>query len=185
MTSTKRAILTILMFTAITAITAMTAQAGTSAFVGATLPQKAWGDVADNGLHAGLELTAPVVPALLSLGAQASISRNATNFGYADESASWYTGEVLGLAKVTIPITGVYAKVGLGFNRYSVSGDDLDYDSETHLAGAVGAGWNVMMLDLNVMYHVVKWNTEDPNPGSVDEVDVNYSYYTVSVGFGF
>ncbi len=182
MTSNKQAILTILMFTAITATTAL---AGTSAFVGVTQPQKAWGDVADNGLHAGLELTAPAIPALLSLGAQASISRNATSFGYPDESATWYTGEVLGIAKLSIPITGVYAKVGLGFNHYQVTGDDLDYDSQTHLAGAVGAGWNVMMLDLNVMYHVVKWDTDAPNPGSIDEVDDNYSYFTASVGFGF
>ena len=182
MSSTKRAVLTILMFTA---ITATAAQAGKAAFVGVTLPQKAWSDVADNGVHAGFEMTAPVMPLLLSLGGQVMISRNATNFGTADESASWYTGEVLGIARVTIPITGVYAKIGLGFNRYSVSGEGVDYNSETHLAGAAGIGWKVMLVDLNVMYHVVKWDAAAPNPGSLDEVDDNYSYFTASAGLSF
>ncbi len=186
MTSTNKVILTVLMMT--TAL-AVTAQAGPSVFAGATLPQESWGDVADPGGHLGLELTVPVVPMLLSLGAQTSLSRNAFDFSaspaQSDFSATWYTAEVLGIAKLTVPITGVYVKVGLGFNHYRVSGDDIDYDSETHLAGAAGAGWNIMMLDVNVMYHVVKWDMESANPENLDEVDVNYSYFTASVGLGF
>jgi hypothetical protein len=186
MSTTKRTILTTLMI--ITAVTAA-AQAGPSAFVGVTLPQEAWDDVASVGPHIGVELTVPVVPALLQLGGQASISRNAFDFpdtpAYDDVSATFYTGEVLGIAKLTVPITGVYLKAGLGFNHYRVSGDDIDYDSETHLAGAIGAGWNVMMLDINMMYHVVKWDVESDNPESIDDVNVDYSYFTASVGFGF
>jgi len=185
MTCTKRTILTTLLI--ITAM-ATAAQAGPSAYVGMTLPQEAWGNVADTGPHAGIELTVPVIPMLLQVGGQASISRNSFDTtdvpildGY---DATFYTGEVLGIAKLTVPITGVYLKAGLGFNHFRVNGD-IDYDSETHLTGAIGAGWNVMMLDINMMYHVVKWDEESEIPTDPDDVNVDYSYFTASVGFGF
>jgi hypothetical protein len=77
-------------------------------------------------------------------------------------------------------------KAGLGLNSFRAYGDDGDlYEGETHLAGAIGAGWNVMMLDINMMYHVVKWDEDSEIPTDPDDVNVDYSYFTASVGFGF
>ena len=180
MTSMKRALTATLILAVLGATPAL---AGVSLFAGATLPQEDFKDVADNGLHGGLEMTVPIIPSLLSVGGQGSISYNAWKGN--DVAADWYTGEVLGIAKLSVPITGLYVKAGLGFNRYSVSSDDFDYESETHLCGAIGAGMDMTVFDLNVMYHVVKWDTDADAPETLEEVDVSYSYFTASVGFGF
>lgn len=172
-------------------------QAGINIFGGLTLPQETFGTVAKNGYHAGAELTVPIIPSLLSVGGRATFSLNNFDFDdfplHQDLSRTWYTGELLGIAKVSLPITGVYAKLGVGLNRYQIStieelpGDE-EYTSETHLAIAAGAGMSLFGLDLCGLYHVVKWDESVDDPDSVEDLqnlNRDYSYWTFSVGLGF
>ncbi len=167
---------------------ATTAQAGISVFAGATLPSgEAFDAITKPGGHLGLELTLPVIPSFISVGGQASLSRNTWEDPWGD--TAFYTGEALAIGKVYLPMTGLFGKVGLGFNRYSVTSDDeIEYESSTHLAGAIGAGISFTGLELNAMYHLVKWDDDAENPGSIEDLenmDDNYSYFTVSAAFGF
>ncbi len=177
--------------------TAGIAQAGVNVFAGMTLPQETFDIVAKEGYHAGAEITIPIIPALLSVGGRATLSMNDFDFsdfpGHEDMSRTWYTGEVLGIAKLSLPITGLYAKIGVGFNRYQISKikelpGDTEYESETQLALAAGGGMSFFGLDLCGMYHVVQWDETVDDPDSLqdlEEINRDYSYWTVSVGFGF
>jgi len=177
--------------------TAGFAQAGLNVFGGLTLPQEHFSEVAKDGYHVGAEITIPIIPALLSVGGRGTVSMNEFDFsGYpahVDQSRTWFTTELLGIAKVSLPITGVYAKVGVGANSYQINQEEdpfgeVEYESETKLSLAAGGGMSLFGLDLCGMYHVVKWDETVDDPDSVEDLEElsrDYSYWTVSVGFGF
>lgn len=171
-----------------------TAQAGVNVLGGVTLPQKRWGDLAKPGPHVGLEIAVPVIPSLLSVGGQAMLSRNELDLDVLpvappeDHSARWYTGELLGIARLQLPLTGAHVKAGLGVisYRYDADGDSwADIEDTTRFVGALGAGMDLGGLELQAMFHVVKYDEDADFPDNQDEVDTNFSFYTVSAALGF
>jgi len=175
-------------------LTAGAAQAGVSVLGGVTLPQSNWGDIAKPGPHVGLEVTVPMIPSLLSVGGEALLSRNALDMDVVpasvpdDYSARWYTGQAMGIAKLQLPLTGLHAKAGFGVISYRYDADGEGWDDipdQTRIVGAVGAGMSVATLEIQALYHVVKWDEDADYPESLDEVDTDFSFFTVSAAFGF
>ncbi|HPF34071.1 hypothetical protein KDK88_06505 [bacterium] len=169
------------------------AQAGVSVLGGVTLPQANWGDLAKPGPHVGVEITVPMIPSLLSVGGEALLSRNVLDIEALPYSvpegntARWYTGEAMGVAKLQLPLTGLHAKAAFGVitYRYEAEGEGwFDIPDQTRIVGAVGAGLSVSSLEIQAMYHVVKWDEDADYPESLDEVDTNFSFFTVSAAFG-
>lgn len=180
-----------LLIAAVILTVATAAQAGLSVFGGITQPRNNWDDFAKPGPHVGLELSVPVIPALLSIGADVMVSRNVFEIDEVLQNpdnltATWYTAEAMGIAKVHLPLTGLYGKAGFGFTKFNFDSDDdawNDYFSQRRMVGAVGVGFDLTIIDVCAMYHVVKWDEDAPLPETLDELqDVNddYSFITVS-----
>lgn len=171
-----------------------TAQAGVSVLGGVTLPRQNWDLIADAGPHVGLEITVPLIPSLLSVGGQTLLSRNelaTADLPYAvpdDLGGRWYTGELLAIGKLQLPLTGLHARVGLGIIDYRYDAEGAlgdDYEGQTRWVAAVGAGFALAPLEIQAMYHVVKWDEDAEVPETLDDVDTDYSLLTVSAAFGF
>lgn len=171
--------------------------AGVSVFGGVMLPQEQFGNVSENGMLVGAELSVPVIPTLLSAGVQGFISRSDFDYSdfsnplYDDFQDTWYLGEVIGFGKLSLPLSGLHVKAGLGFTRYGIAADnpqDLTYESETHMVGVVGAGMKFLLVDLSAQYHVVNWDDHSvawSDLGDAETIDKSFSYITLTVGMTF
>jgi len=190
----KKLMTTGLLVAVVLTVAAPTAQAETTIFGGVMLPQELFGGVCKDGYTGGLEFMFPVIPYILKIGAQAS-------FSYAewdnsslpaiiqnDYDGHWGVGEAMAIARAKLPLFPVYAKAGLGVNRYMIFSDTIEYDSETYLAGIAGVGVRLLGFDLSAMYHMVKWDEDADNPETWEELenfDKSYSYVTATIGIGF
>jgi hypothetical protein len=172
--------------------------AGVSVFGGLMLPQEQFGNVSETGMLVGAEFSVPVIPTLLSAGVQGFISRSSFDYSefsnplYDDFEDTWYLGEVIGFAKLSLPLSGMHVKAGLGLTRYGIAADpeslNMFYESETHMVGVVGAGMKFLLVDLSAQYHIVNWDDRPvawSDLGETENFDKSFSYITLTVGMGF
>ncbi len=144
------------------------AQAQLSAFGGVSFPTGKFGDLAGTGWQLGAAYDFSLLP-IVSIGAWGAYNR----FGLDNADGNYNSWELLARGKLNLPITGLYGWLGLGLSNSKLSNKNLDTDRETDFTWALGGGWKMTLIDINLTYHQI--GTEETTS----------NYFTLGAGVSF